>query len=177
MRAPAVVGSWPEPFAQASAGSDAQPVGIVCLDERSVCDRAQDTLDDVGAQTTAANVNEAGAGPRLLVGTWDRVRRDRAAAQIEAGPATSGVFARFERSGSGWALVALDHTASPTAHVDENGGLVAAVRHGDDPPTWVVTGTDAGAVREAVELLSESSLRDHYAVAFDGANRVAVPTQ
>ncbi len=28
MRAPAVVGSWPEPFAQASAGASAQPVRL-----------------------------------------------------------------------------------------------------------------------------------------------------
>lgn len=174
MRAPAVVGSWPEPFAQVSAGSDSKPVAVVCLDLHVICDQAQEKLEQAGAETISAAVNQAADGPRLLVGTWDRVRRDRAAAQIEAGPATSGVFARFDRSGSGWTLVALDQTASPSLNLDE-GGLVAAVREGDDPPTWVATGTDASAVREAVQILRESALRDHYAVVVGGTNPVPVP--
>jgi hypothetical protein len=112
----------------------------------------------------------------MLVGTWDRVRKFRAAARIEDGPATSGVFAHFERDGGAWELVGLDQTAAP-AFATEDGGLVAAVREGEDAPVWVVTGTDIEAVREAVDLLSEPALRNHYALAFDGAGPVALPVQ
>ncbi len=175
MRAPAVVGSWPEPFAQASAGSEAKPVGLVCLDAAAVCGLAREELERSGAESVATDVGEAAGGPRLLVGTWDQVRRDRAAAQIEDGPATSGVFARFERSRGGWRLVALDQSGGPAFAVAEGGGLVAAVRNGEDPPTWVATGTDPAAVRAAVELLDEETLRDHYALAVNGAESVAVP--
>ena len=175
MRAPAVVGSWPEPFAQASAEEEAQRVGLVCLGEREVCELAQARLEDAGAETVQADVDEAGEGPRLIVGTWDVVRRDRAAVQLEDGPATSGVFAQFEPEGSGWSLVTLDQTANPVQEVDEGGSLVAAVRDGDSPATWVATGTDPAAVRAAVELLDEATLRDRYAVALDGTEPLAVP--
>jgi hypothetical protein len=166
LRTPAVVGSWPEPFAGGQAT-------IECFDDYELCKTARRTLEDVGAEPGTGVSPDV---PRMLIGTWDRVRRFRAAAQIEEGPATSGVFARFERSGGGWALVGLDQTGAP-AFEAEDGGLVAAVREGEDAPIWVVTGTDVDAVRGAVGLLSESDLRDRYAVASGDTTPVALPVQ
>ena len=55
-------------------------------------------------------------------------------------------------------------------------GLVAALRRGDDPPTWIVTGTEQAAVRRAASLLDERVLRDRYAVAQPpGGDPLALP--
>src|SRR5206468_1744609 len=72
---------------------------------------------------------------RVLVGPWVRIREDAAAAQLQDGPSTSGVFARFEGTSS---LVALNAAGDPVP-VDPGSGLVAALRDGDHPPTWLVT--------------------------------------
>src|SRR5215216_7471643 len=47
MSVPAVVGSWPEPFAQASADRP-EPVRVVCLGVRPACEATSNRLDDVG---------------------------------------------------------------------------------------------------------------------------------
>jgi hypothetical protein len=52
---------------------------------------------------------------------------------------------------------------------------VAAVRLGDEQPTWVVTGTDEAGVDAAIELLDTDSLRDRYAVAVDDRGEFALP--
>jgi hypothetical protein len=52
---------------------------------------------------------------------------------------------------------------------------LAATRHEDQPPTWLVTGTDRAGVDAAAGLLDASSLRDHYAVAVEGGKETALP--
>jgi hypothetical protein len=42
--------------------------------------------------------------------------------------------------------------------------LVAATRHVEGPPVWLVTGATASAVRSAAAALDTADLRDHYAV-------------
>ena len=171
MRAPAVVGSWPEPFLQASTPeSERDEVAVECLGDDGPCDAVFEALEDAGAE-----VGEPGAGPRVLVGPWARVRADPAAAQIDAGPATSGVFARFERSRSGYRLLALDTAADPVREHDSGSGLIAAVRRGEGPPTWVVTGVDAAGVERAAEALDGDQLADRYAVALSEQGVIALP--
>jgi len=167
MRVPAVVGSWPEPFLN---GAEAQPVSVQCF-RASVCDRVTDSLHDVGATAKSRTVAladggpEAADGPRMLVGPWSEVGVDRAAAELASGPAESGVFARFERVRGQYVLVLLDERGNPVRTLRHRAGLVAAVRDGDAPPTWLVTGTGGAAVRKAAALLDENDLRDRYAVA------------
>src|SRR5687767_15314616 len=48
MRVPAVVGSWPEPFLQASAEEEALPVRIECAGRPAPCDTALERLSDEG---------------------------------------------------------------------------------------------------------------------------------
>ena len=55
-------------------------------------------------------------------------------------------------------------------------GLVAALRPGEGPPSWVVTGSDARGVARAASLLGEQ-LRDSYAVAVSDAGTVPVPVR
>jgi Domain of unknown function (DUF4430) len=176
MRVPAVVGSWPEPLLQAS-DDDPHEVGVECAAERSTCDEVQEKLG--AADVDAAVVDPGGtddSAPRVLVGEWERIHDDPAAALLAEGPATSGVFARIGGSGDGQQLTLLDERGAAGARVDSGGGLVAAVRDGEDPPTWLVTGTDAAGVAAAAELLESETLSDRYAVATEGdGSAVPVP--
>jgi hypothetical protein len=168
MRVPAVVGSWPEPLLQASA-EDPLEVGVECEASPSACDEVFEQLADANVE---AEVVEPGAGdestPRLLVGEWLAIRDDPAAAQLDDGPATSGVFARFERFDGAHRLVALDEHGEIAEQLGSQAGLVAAVRDGEDQPTWLVTGASAEGVAAAAGLLEADALSDSYAVAGDG---------
>jgi hypothetical protein len=175
MRTPAVVGSWPEPFAQASAPEDERrEVTVECLGGDEPCEAVTDALAAEGVEVAE---RAGGAGPRLLVGPWDRVRRDPVAARLEQGPSASGVFARFEREADGPALVALDSLAQTTREADAGAGLVAALRDGEQPPTWVVTGVDETGVGRAADAIGADTLRDRYAVAVFGAEEVRLPAR
>jgi Domain of unknown function (DUF4430) len=180
MRAPAVVGSWPEPFAQASAGSDRIPVQVVCEARRPTCGQVAERLADEGVDAGIESPKEADAEPpalRLLVGAWPRIDDDTAAEQLDRGPATSGVFARFADDPGGWRLLALDPAANTTASLGAGAGLVAALREGDDPPTWLVTGTDAAGVEQAASLLRPNRLAHRYALAAVGGEDVPLPAE
>jgi Domain of unknown function (DUF4430) len=165
MRVPAVVGSWPEPLLQASA-DDPLEVGVECEASAAACDEVEAQL--AGAEVMADVVEPGEAeesAPRVLVGEWESIRDDPAAAQLDDGPATSGVFARFERSAGSYRLVALDQRGAVAAELDSDAGLVAAVRHGEDPPTWLVTGASSDGLAAAADLLESEVLSDRYAVA------------
>jgi hypothetical protein len=124
-----------------------------------------------GLETETVDELRAAKVPRVVVGSWDAIRRDKAVAQIAAGPATSGVFARF----AGDSLQALDVQAEPARALGPDAGLVAAVRSGDDPPTWVVTGAELQGVEAAAMLMRPADLESRYAVASDGGSAVALP--
>jgi hypothetical protein len=75
------------------------------------------------------------------------------------------VFASFKAAHGRYELVLTDQGAQPRLGFSTHAGLVAAVRRGDEPPTWLVTGTDAAGVRRAADLLDHSDLHNRYAVA------------
>jgi hypothetical protein len=181
MRVPAVVGSWPEPFAQASASGKRDPVRVVCLHGGGSCKAASTALGDAGVDAQmvggrSRQADEAGT-LRILVGPWALVRGDRAVDELRGGPSANGVFAAFEGTvRRGFDLIALDATGAAARDLGRRAGLVAAVRRGDEPPTWIVTGSGRAAVRRAAGLLGESTLRDRYAVAQpSGGAPVALP--
>jgi hypothetical protein len=167
-RVPAVVGSWPEPFLH---GRDGTKLGVVveCLpgSESGACDDVVGSLDAAGVETQRETPSEPVAHPdelRILVGPWKSVRADDAAAQIEDGPSASGVYADVVPCGGGYRLDVLGSDGDPRERLT-SAGLVAAVRNGDDQPTWVVTGTDEAATGDAAAILDEADLRDRYAAA------------
>jgi len=166
MRVPAVVGSWPEPFAQASAVDGRLPVRVECAGAKPPC---QTTARRLAEERVSAGVVPFGRhgdqhALRVLVGPWRRIRRDPAA-RLE-GPAASGVFATFKPGGHGrFELVLADSQAEPRRGFRDRAGLVAAVDDEEGPPTWLVTGTDAAGVRKASAMLDQHHLRDRYAVA------------
>ncbi|MDQ3572440.1 MAG: DUF4430 domain-containing protein [Actinomycetota bacterium] len=163
MRVPAVVGSWPEPLAQTSAGGDRLPVDLECAGAPEPCAMARKRLLEQGIEPGHGGPEE-GEALRVLVGAWSRLQDDPAAALLQDGPGESGVFVRFERSGSITGLVALDVRAAPARRLGAGAGLVAAVRVGERPPTWIVTGVDKDGVAAAAAALSESVLRNRFAV-------------
>ena len=159
-RVPVVVGSWPEPLAPQAS--------LECAAQASTCDL-------VAARLAKAGIDNGDGDdlPRVLVGPWPELRKDRAAALLGHGPQASGVFARFSND----ELVALDVRADPAATYGDGAGLVAAVRDGEDPPTLLVTGTDAAGVKAAAGLLDTEHLEDRYAVLTSGADVMPLPVQ
>ena len=156
MRVPAVVGSFPEPFRSGYEG-ERHPVRVRCFGVGRACGLVRERIGADGG-------SRRGAAIRVLVGPWERLRSDAAAALIERGPGFSGVFADFLRRAATWRLQPLDAAGEPAGPA-RAAGLVAATRDGDDPPTWLVTGTDAARTEAAARLLEVDTLRDHYALA------------
>ncbi len=166
MRVPAVVGSFPQPFTEAGRITPVQ-----CAARVTICDEVVAQLADANVRAQVSRSLERTETPRVVVGTWSRIRSDPAVAQLADGPATSGVFARFSRS----SLQFLDVRAQ-TAHLaGPRAGLVAAVRLGDDPPTWVVTGGNERGVAAGAKLVRGDVLDHSYAVASDGGIPVPLP--
>jgi uncharacterized protein DUF4430 len=172
-RVPAVVGAWPQPFTGGYEG-ERHPVEIQCEGGGVACDRVRVRLEGVGVKTVAAGSNDA---IRLLVGPWARLRADPSAAQLEEGPATSGVFVDFVRKGGGYRLKGLDERGKPARDFGPAAGLVAATRRYDAPPVWLVTGTNAEGMGAAVGLLDTADLRDHYTVATAGGEETPLPVR
>jgi hypothetical protein len=168
---PAVVGSWPAPFAAGYEGRR-HPVVVECEGGGGACAEVREALATAGVPVASGSSSGA---IRVLVGPWPRLRSDPAAALIEAGPAESGAYADFEARGSGYALVGLDPAGNPARDFGPAAGLVAATRRYEAPPTWVVTGATPAAVQAAAGLLSGAKLRDHYAVAVEDGKETPLP--
>ena len=176
MRIPAVVGSFPEPFASGSEGRRL-PVRLVCLaGDGGACDEVEARLGDAGIEDTARSVLEQSAGRevlRVLVGTWAEVRRDTAARKLESGPAASGVFARPDPAGERIDL--LDDRGRSVRTLGRGAGLLAATRIEAQQPTWIVTGVDSTGVAAAAAALTEEQLTDHFAIAIEEGQTLPLP--
>jgi hypothetical protein len=169
MRVPAVVGSWPEPFVNGFEGHH-WPAALDCRGTAAICEVANQRLSPLGVKTSGPISNSI----VVLVGTWNVVRKDQTAALLADGPDRSGVFARFVGTRRPL-LEVLNQQGQPAGSIGKGGGLIASLRPGDGPPTWVVTGTDTKGVAAAASLLGDG-LRNHYAVATQpGAGAIGVP--
>lgn len=163
---PAVVGSYPEPFRHGIDGRRL-PVRVECADPGGEpCRTVSGRLRDAGVPAARAQLSPAGAGPqslRVLVGTWTQVRGEVGARVLEGGPGTSGVYARPAAVGATIAL--LDERGRAVRTLAAGSGLIAATRHEQDAPEWVVTGTDAAGVARAADAFDEADLRGRFAIA------------
>jgi len=111
---------------------------------------------------------------RILVGPWKRLRgRDLESDSVDAGPQSSGVYARFDASAG--RLVVLDAEGRPARTLGAGTGLIAATREKDRQPVWFVTGTDDAGVAAAARALDESVLADRFALAISADLPVAIP--
>jgi hypothetical protein len=168
---PAVVGSWPAPFAEGYEGRR-HPVALECEGGGGACGKVRRALAGAGAELTGGSASEA---IRVLVGPWARLRSDPAAAQLEHGPAESGVFAEFEAAPGGYRLRALGQDGEPGREFGPRAGLLAATRRYESPPVWLVTGSTPAGVAAAAGLLDAPKLRDRYAVAVEGGRETSLP--
>jgi Domain of unknown function (DUF4430) len=177
---PAVVGSWPAPFA------GGEPVVVECTEpsrgsfvrngrtkEPQVCAATRQALQGEGVEVASGEPEKA---VRLLVGTWDGLRRDPTARLIDEGPDESGVYADFTSEGQ-LKLVGLDEGGEPARSFSPDTGLIAATSRYGGPPVWVVTGVTPAAVRGAAEALDAGHLRDHYAVAIENGKSTPLPLE
>ncbi len=169
---PAVVGSYPEPFLNGIDGKRL-PVRIECASVSSEpCQTVSARLRALGVPAALAGVGP-GDEPetlRVLVGTWNSLRGDPAAHQIELGPRSSGVYARFSASGA--ALTLLDEQGAVARTLPAGAGLLAATRYAEEAPTWVITGTDAAGVELAAHALDANTLARRFALALAPAGDV-----
>jgi hypothetical protein len=170
---PAVVGSWPAPFANGYEGKS-HPVTVECEGGGGACAEVRRALEAEGV--AIARGSPSGA-IRVLVGPWARLRSDPAAAQLEAGPEESGVYADFERRGGEYELRGLDAEGDPAGAFGPAAGLVAATRRYEGPPVWLVTGAAVAGVQAAAGLLDAPDLRDHYAVATEEGKETPLPVE
>ena len=170
MRVPAVVGSWPEPFVNGLQGHRFD-VNVNCSgDVRPACGTVSTRIRQAGGRV--AQSGEALGD--VLVGTWSALQWSPTARLLAQPPSDSGVFARFVGIRKPL-LEVLNQQGQPAGSIGKGGGLIAALRPGDTPPTWVVTGTDAKGVAAAANLVGDS-LRNHYALATQpGAGAIGVP--
>jgi hypothetical protein len=176
MSVPAVVGSWPEPFAQAAA-EPPKPVPVECLDVRPACETVSRRIAATGVKATIVGEAKSGSSgaPRVLVGTWPGVGADPAVDDLR-GPQDTGVFATFKGPiHGGWHLIGGDQTGHPARDLGPGAGLVAALRGSGDEPTWIVTGSGSLAVRRAAGALDSDSLHNRYAIAATGGGTVPLP--
>lgn len=168
---PAVVGSWPAPFTDGYEG-ESHPVAVECLG-----DGVEAACEEVEAALAGEGVKPAKGSPdgaiRVLVGPWSALRSDSTAAQLERGPAVSGVYAEFEPGEGGYRLVGLDADGDAARRFGPDAGLVAATRELEGPPVWLVSGLTAAGVEAAADALNAGDLRDHYAVASEGGAGIA----
>ena len=170
---PAVVGSWPAPFAE-GVGGKRFPVVVECREGGAACEVAREALERKGVKIASGSPDKA---IRVLVGPWQRLRTDATAKLLEADPAESGVFADFEATGDGYEVVALDEEGGRARRLGVDAGLVAATSRYGGPPVWVVTGGTAVSVRAAAEALEADDLRDHYAVAIEDGRATPLPLE
>ncbi|MGO8904895.1 MAG: DUF4430 domain-containing protein [Solirubrobacteraceae bacterium] len=171
---PAVVGSFPEPFLNGIEGKRL-PVRVECASAGGACETVASRLRGVGVPAAVAAIG-SGGGPetlRVMVGTWAELEGEPDAQTIEGGPRASGVYARFSRGGQTLGL--LDQDGRTVQTLTGGAGLVAAVRHGEEAPVWVVSGTDEAGVELAAGAFDASTLDDHFAVALTPGGAVAVP--
>jgi len=196
---PAVVGSWPAPFSN-GIGGERYPAVVECRESRGSlrtsgdrkeprnCETVRAALEREGAEVA---VGDPGKAIRVLVGPWAQLKRDPAAALIEAGPAESGVFADFQigvrplsaigrqrtNADRAYELLALDEAGKVGRDLGPDAGLVAATSRYGGLPVWVVTGGTTAAVRAAAQGLDTEHLREHYAVAIVDGETTPLPLE
>jgi hypothetical protein len=167
MRVPAIVGSFPAPFAS-GLGGKRRPVRVECEDvHASPCEEARKRLQRVGVPTSGSSLGAPGTEEitRLVVARWPRARGVRGASGLEDGPESSGVFARF--SGDGRTLELLDEHGDEvrSMHRGDGVGLVLALQPRADELVWIVTALDEQGLEAGVRALDAGKLRDAFAVA------------
>jgi hypothetical protein len=174
-RIPAVVGAWPEPFLHGNDG-ERMPARLECAEGfESACKEVQQRLADIGVVAGEAALGTRGGAEllRVVVGPWPAARTDFTLRLIARGPAASGVYAIPAEDGS--RIDVLDPRGRVVRTLGPGTGLIAATAVENEPPVWVVTGTDAAGIAMAARSLTADALRGKFAVALQDDLPIALP--
>jgi hypothetical protein len=172
---PAIVGAYPEPFVHGLKGKRL-PTRLECEDDSSsACIAVSDALDKEGVTVTSSAIGSPASDKslRVVVARFSVAEQLGAAKALTLGPATSGVYARFDSAGD--KLTLLDATGRAAGAAPPGTGLVAATQQPSQPITWLVTGVDAAGVERAAQALDPSSLRNAFAVAVTPSSVMRLP--
>jgi len=173
-KVPAVVGSFPEPFANGIEGKR-WPVRIECSSASGdACRTVIARLCALNVPAAVAAIGSGGAPEtlRVMVAPFDGL--EAALAQsLEHGPHETGIYARFSANGRELAL--LNQNGVVARSLAAGAGLIAATRQGEEAPTWVITGTDGAGVELAARSLDQATLQNHFAVALAPGAAIALP--
>ncbi|HTU84224.1 MAG TPA: DUF4430 domain-containing protein [Solirubrobacteraceae bacterium] len=176
---PAVVGSYPEPFVHGIDGRR-YPTTLECAsDTTAACQKVTSQLDAIGVKVASQALGAGGSGTdslAVVVGTWRDIQGQFDASEIEHGPDSSGIYARFAGT-NGSALELLNPHAQVARTLGGAAGLVAAIGNSSTAPVWIVTGTDAAGVSAAAAALTPARLDYHFAVAVQGQTVLPVPLE
>ena len=179
MRVPAIVGGYPEPFAS-GLGGKRRPVRVECEDvEATSCKEARDRLRDEGVPTSGASIGAPGTEEvtRLVVARWSRARGVRGASELEDGPESSGVFARFSDDGQTLELLDEHGDTAREVHRGDGVGVVLALQPRAEELVWMVTALDEEGLEAGVRALDEDKLRDAFAVVATGDSVDKLPLE
>jgi hypothetical protein len=169
---PAIVGAFPQPFAHGLTGKRL-PTRLECEDDQSkACQLVGDRLAKYGVDATSAAIGSpvSDKSLRVIVAKFGVARQVLAAKSLTQGPATSGVYARFNTAGTTLSL--LDASGGVARPAPPGTGVIAATQQSAEPVTWLVTGVDDGGVERAAGALDASTLRNAFAVAVTGGGTV-----
>jgi hypothetical protein len=172
---PAIVGAFPEPFVHGMKGKRL-PTRIECEDDSSVaCKEVGKRLDQQGANVTSAAIGSPASDSalRVIVAKFSVAKQVRAADALTLGPATSGVYARFDRAGR--KLTFLDAAGRAARVAPPGTGLIAATQQPSQPITWLVTGVDDASVARAAGAIGPMALHNAFAVAVTPTGLVELP--
>lgn len=176
---PAVVGSYPEPFVHGIDGRR-YPTTLECAsDTTDACQKVASELDAIGVKVASQALGAGGSGTdslAVVVGTWKDIQGEFAASEIEHGPGSSGIYARFGGTGGG-TLELLNPHGQVVRTLGAGAGLIAATGNSSTAPVWIITGTDKAGVAAAAAALTAARLDDHFAVAMDGQTDIPVPLE
>ena len=174
---PAVVGSFPEPFADGYGGKR-YPLRIECTQTASKsCGAVEQVFAgyDLVASLGCLLCSQYNLSLRVLIGPFSTLTADPAAEQLARGVGASGVYARFENHGT--KLLLLDQSGRVVRSAGAGAGLIAATRFMGQPPVWFVTGTDADGVAAAVQAFNADTLDGHFAVAVIAGAAIPLPDE
>jgi hypothetical protein len=172
---PAIVGAFPQPFVHGLTGKRL-PTRLACEDDNSrACRTVGDKLAQYGVNATSSSISApvSKESLRVIVAKFSSARQVLAARALTKGPATTGVYAKFDPAGSTLSL--LDPAGTVVRTAPPGTGLIAATQQAEQPVTWLITGVDDAGVARAADAIGPMALRNAFAVAVMPGGLVELP--